>query len=164
MSSTRIFRFLLVFALISTLSLSRNQAPARAASCAINPNCIYDLQTDEGDNALVYGETVKFVSCFSGPGRTRLEVKENSKWKLAAYSYVKVSIPKCGKKFKYRHVYVWQVDVLPPSSSEKLQLRMVSGKWKQTWVQPIYESDQAILDGALILANCFSQVIKGLDC
>jgi hypothetical protein len=148
--------------LVTGFSFNFEVMPVNASSCLINSDCVYDLQTEDGDNALVYGETVKFVSCFNGRGATRLEVKENGRWRMGARSRVKISESQCGKKFRYRHVYTWQVDSLPSGSTSKLQMRLVSGSWKRTWLQPIYESEQEVLDGVLVLTNIFDNMIKEL--
>jgi hypothetical protein len=162
MMKLRLLRFPLV--MMISLPLFLNTGSVLASSCFINSDCVYDLQTEDGTNALVYGETVKFVNCFNGRGVTRLEVKENGRWRLAARSRVKTSTAQCGRKFPFRHVYSWQVDSLPAASAQKLQMRLVSGSWKKNWLQPIYESEQEVLDGLLQMSNCFSKVIQGLDC
>lgn len=127
-------------------------------------NCIYDLNTEDGDDLLVYGERVKLVACFNAKGTTRLDVKEDRKWRLAARSSrMTIDVRRCGRKFRYRHAYSWQVDVLP-ADSEKLQMRLVSGNWKRMWVSPVAESQQEVLDGASWLATCVERSITGLPC
>jgi hypothetical protein len=164
--SRKSFGLIGIFGFLVSVLLTSSIQPevVRASSCFIHSNCVYDLDTENGDDLVVFGETIKYVACFSGAGRTRLEVKENGKWSLAARSRVKVDVKKCGRKYKYRHVYTWQVDVLPSGEGEKLQMRLVSGRWKRLWVQPVAESQEEVLNGIALLARCIEKRIHGLPC
>jgi len=136
------------FATLSTalltgiLVLSPASATRATQACAAQKNCIYEIP-DDSPAPLIWGERVKFVSCWSGPRRLPLQVNKNGAWVQIAISKVSVSPRKCGsKKFKFRKVYTWQVSVLP-TAGERLQIREFNGSNSSYHLFSVYASKDA---------------------